>query len=83
MPPQHHELRLPVLGLGEIPITVCCWLVPQGGHVIEGDRVVQLLAGEVTVDLSAPVTGKLIRRQVEEDEQAAEGQILGVIRVES
>jgi pyruvate/2-oxoglutarate dehydrogenase complex dihydrolipoamide acyltransferase (E2) component len=80
MPSEIHEIRLPELGLGNIPITVSCWLVPSGTLVIEGDRLIEVLAGDVTVDLSAPATGKLLRRQVVEGESVTTGQVLGMVR---
>ena len=79
---QHHQLRLPDLGLAGLPITVSCWLVPQGRRVVEGDRLVEILAGEVTVDLDAPATGTLVQRRVDEDQPVTVGQVLGVIRAD-
>jgi pyruvate/2-oxoglutarate dehydrogenase complex dihydrolipoamide acyltransferase (E2) component len=83
MPRSSFELRLPELGLAEVPIRVCCWLVPEGRRVVEGDRLVEVWAGEVTVDLDAPATGTLIQRRVEEDEDVTVGQVLAVIRAEA
>ena len=75
-----HELRLPDLGLDGLAVTVSCWLVPKGGTVIQGDRLLEILAGEVTVDLTAPATGVLVQRRVEEDDPVVTGQLLGIIR---
>ena len=33
---------VPDLGLGETPVVLSLWLVPQGSNVLEGDRVVEL-----------------------------------------
>ena len=79
MSSRRHELRLPELGLDAVAITVSCWLVPEGCRVFEGDRLLEVLAGEVTVDLAAPATGVLTQRQVEEDDTLVTGQLLGII----
>ena len=75
-------LKLPELGMGEIPITVSLWLVEPGERVIEGDRVVEILAGAATVDLPAPTSGVLAEVLVDEDEPVNVGQTLGYIEPE-
>ena len=75
-------LTLPELGMGEIPITVSLWLVEPGERVIEGDRVVEILAGAATVDLPAPTTGVLAEVLVDEDEPVTVGQTLRYIELE-
>jgi pyruvate/2-oxoglutarate dehydrogenase complex dihydrolipoamide acyltransferase (E2) component len=75
-----YAITVPELGLGPCPITVSLWLVPHGARVRRGDRVVELMAGDATVDLSAPVTGVLIRRDAREDDQVAPRQVIGWIR---
>jgi pyruvate/2-oxoglutarate dehydrogenase complex dihydrolipoamide acyltransferase (E2) component len=80
MTSQSHELRLPNLGLDGAAITVSCWLVRRGTAVMQGDRLLEVLAGEVTVDLASPASGVLVRQAVEEDDPVVTGQLLGVIR---
>ena len=75
-------LKLPELGMGEIAITVSLWLVEPGERVIEGDRVVEILAGAATVDLPAPTSGVLAEVLVDEDEPVNVGQTLGYIEPE-
>ena len=74
-----HELTLPELGAGQMPITVSLWLVDVGDEVCEGDRVLEVLFGGVSVDLPAPVGGVLVQTLVGEDDVIAVGQTLGVI----
>ncbi|MCE2727757.1 MAG: lipoyl domain-containing protein [Planctomycetaceae bacterium] len=74
-PAERARLVVPEFGL-DVPLAVAVWLVPQGSAVIEGDRVVQLVAGGVTIDLEAPVTGRLAACLVEEDEPVATGTVL-------
>jgi pyruvate/2-oxoglutarate dehydrogenase complex dihydrolipoamide acyltransferase (E2) component len=70
------RLLVPDLGLEGRAVTVSLWLVPPGGAVLAGDRVVELLAGGATIDLEAPVSGRLVAHLVDEDEQAAAGTAL-------
>ena len=75
-----HAVVVPDLGLPEVAIVVSVWLVPLGARVLPGDRVVELLAGDATVDLVAPVRGVFSQRHVLEDEQVVPGQVLGLIK---
>lgn len=70
LPPR---LVVPDLGLPGGTITLSLWLVPEGAAVLEGDRVAELLCGAATVDLEAPVTGRLARQLVDEDDIVAPG----------
>ena len=67
-------LVAPDLGMGGVVVSL--WLVPAGAEVLEGDRVVELVAGGVTVDLGAPVTGRLVTHVVDEDAAAPAGTVL-------
>ena len=75
------ELRLPALDVDGVNISVCSWHAARGTRVVEGDRLLELLAGEVTVDLDSPATGILIERCVAIDELLATGQLLAIIEV--
>jgi len=74
-----HNLVLPDLGLSDRPVMLSLWLVEVGAEVTEGDRVVELAADSVTVDLPSPTSGTLVETLAVEDEELAIGQILGVI----
>lgn len=74
-----HPLKVPELGLAGVPIRVSVWLVATGRRVSEGERIVQLCAGDVVVDLPAPATGRLTGKRVEEDGEVAVGQLLAEI----
>ncbi len=74
-----HELVMPDLGLGEARVTASAWHVPVGRSVVEGERLLEVLAGEVTVDLPAPVSGRLEKRLVAEDDVLESGQALALI----
>jgi len=74
-------LILPKLGLADILVRTSLWLVPRGSFVREGDRVLEVLAGEVTFDVVSPASGILCEQNTEEDDIVNEGQVLGHIRV--
>jgi pyruvate/2-oxoglutarate dehydrogenase complex dihydrolipoamide acyltransferase (E2) component len=66
-------LVVPEFGLGDVPVVVSLWLVPAGAAVLAGDRVLELVAGGVTIDLEAPVSGRLAAQLVDEDEAVGAG----------
>ena len=46
-----------------------------------GDRVAELAAGGVTVDLEAPLSGRLVRQFVDEDDRLATGMAIAEFEV--
>ena len=80
--PIRHPIILPDLGLADSPVKLSLWLTPLHAQVVEGDRVVELVSGEVTVDLPAPVTGQLVEQLAGEDDILEVGQQLGTIQEE-
>ena len=70
------ELTLPDLDLPGVPVIVSTWHAKQGQRVIEGDRLIEVVAGDVTIDLSAPATGVLIEQCVRIDDPLMLGQLL-------
>jgi pyruvate/2-oxoglutarate dehydrogenase complex dihydrolipoamide acyltransferase (E2) component len=78
------DIVVPELGARPTePIVVSCWLVDVGDEVIEGDRVVELLLGEITFDVASPATGRLERIAVEVDDPVRPGDVLGTIADQS
>lgn len=78
--PPRDRLIVPDLGLGPTRLVLSLWLVPEGSRVAAGDRVVELLADGVTIDLEAPVDGRLVRL-VDEDEPLEAGTVLAEFEV--
>jgi len=72
-------LTVPDLGLSELRLSL--WLVPRGAIVLEGDRVAELVGPGATVDLEAPVTGRLVAWLVDEDRPVAVGDALAIFEV--
>ena len=79
MSTQRHTLVLPELGLGAREVLASLWLVELGGELTAGDRLFEVLAGSVTIDLPAPASGVLVEMLVAEDEPLSVGQPLAVI----
>ena len=79
MPTSLHPLILPDLGLPGVTVVASGWLVEPGSAVVEGDRLLEVLAGSVTVDLPAPATGILSELLVSDDDELHVGQILAII----
>ncbi len=79
MPATHHELVLPDLGLADVSVVASAWHVEQGEEVTAGDRLLEVVAGSVTVDLPAPASGTLIEILVQEDDELTVGQVLAVV----
>jgi pyruvate/2-oxoglutarate dehydrogenase complex dihydrolipoamide acyltransferase (E2) component len=73
------ELRLPDLDLENARVTACAWHAAVGQRVVAGDRLLEVLAGDITVDLPSPATGVLIERWIELDDPLITGQPLAVI----
>lgn len=79
----HVPLLMPDLDLPpQQAITVSGWLVLLGREVLDGDRLLELSAGEVLVDLSAPAAGRLVQKSVAEGEIVVANQVLGLIQTD-
>jgi len=73
------NLVLPDLDLDDQPLTISLWLVEVGSEVAAGDRLVELTADGVTIDLPSPASGVLVETLAIEEEEVQIGQILAVI----
>ena len=77
------KLIVPDLGMPGAAIVLSLWLVPEGVEVLEGDRVAELLSGGATIDLEAPVTGRLVRQLVDEDAAVTPGMAIAEFEPEA
>lgn len=73
-------IHLPDLGADAIVLSV--WYADIGDEVYEGDRLVEVLTGSATFDVSAPATGKLAEKHALTDDAVQPGQVLGMVEVE-
>ena len=62
-----------------VPARVTIWHVRPGQTVVHGDRLIEISAGPVSVDLPAPTSGVLSETRVAEDAAVVAGQVLGII----
>ncbi len=73
---------LPDLGTGpDVPIVVSHWFAARGDRVWEGERLVEVLVGPATFDVSAPVSGRLAEIHGWEDDRVEPGSVLGLVAV--
>lgn len=70
-------VRLPELGASNVRLSL--WFAEVGDHVFEGDRLVEVILGAATFDVSAPVSGVLSHRFATVDAIVCAGQVLGVL----
>lgn len=75
-------ITLPELGAEDETIRVSVWLVHPGEEVAVGDRVVEVLIQGITFDVSAPVSGTVVKIEKSLDTVIVPGDILGWIEAE-
>jgi pyruvate/2-oxoglutarate dehydrogenase complex dihydrolipoamide acyltransferase (E2) component len=68
--------------LGASPVVLSLWFADLGEQVFEGDRLVEVLVGGATFDVSAPATGRLAEKQARPNQALQPGQVLGTIEAE-
>jgi pyruvate/2-oxoglutarate dehydrogenase complex dihydrolipoamide acyltransferase (E2) component len=68
--------------LGAEPVVLSVWFADPGEVVFEGDRLVEVLVGGATFDVSSPVTGRLVEKRVLARASLHPGQVLGIVEVE-
>ena len=76
------ELVLADLDLPGVPIVASAWHAKVGQRVVAGDRLVEVTAGDVTIDLAAPASGILAEQCVRIDDSLSIGQILARIQAD-
>ncbi len=74
------KVLLPDLGSPQAILSV--WFVQPGDRVYAGDRLVEVLVGAATFDVSAPVTGRLVAKCAWPDDSLIPGQVLGLVEEE-
>lgn len=68
---------LPDLGAGAVTLSV--WYAAPGEPVLEGERLVEVLANGATFEVIAPATGRLVEKRVFPGEGLTAGQVLGLV----
>ena len=74
------EFELPELGdlAGDTAI-VSEWYYEDGDFVEENEALLEVVAGDETLDIPAPVAGVLIERRVVEDDLVRVGDVLAIV----
>ena len=70
-------ITMPELGTPQAELSL--WFVELGVRVEEGERLLEILAGAATVDISAPTSGRLVKRCALPPDRVLPGQVLGYI----
>ncbi|MBN2291109.1 MAG: lipoyl domain-containing protein [Pirellulales bacterium] len=73
------SLILPDLELPAQTMRLGLWLVGLGKDVVQGQPLVEIIAGAAVVDLPSPVDGKLVEKLVDEDTAVGPGAVLAII----
>jgi pyruvate/2-oxoglutarate dehydrogenase complex dihydrolipoamide acyltransferase (E2) component len=73
-------ILLPDLGAG--PVLLSAWFARTGEAVYAGDRLVEVLVGGATFDVSCPATGRLAEKLAWPDDPLSPGQVLGLVEGE-
>jgi pyruvate/2-oxoglutarate dehydrogenase complex dihydrolipoamide acyltransferase (E2) component len=68
--------------VGAAPVVLSAWFADPGDAVFEGDRLVEVLVGGATFDVSSPTTGRLAEKQARQNQRLTPGQVLGFVEAE-
>jgi 2-oxoglutarate dehydrogenase E2 component (dihydrolipoamide succinyltransferase) len=71
------ELRVPSVGESITEVQIGDWLVGEGGSARKDDALVVIETDKVTVELPAPVAGKVTRVLKKKGDTAAVGEVIG------
>jgi 2-oxoisovalerate dehydrogenase E2 component (dihydrolipoyl transacylase) len=77
-----YEFKLPDIGEGIAEAEIVAWHVAVGDVVEEDAPLADLMTDKATVEMTAPVAGRVVRLTGEVGEQVAIGSILAVFEVE-
>jgi pyruvate dehydrogenase E2 component (dihydrolipoamide acetyltransferase) len=66
----------------ETEMFVSFWFAEEGEEVLEGDRLVEILAGSVTFDVPAPLSGRLVEVRVAEEDAVHNGDVLALVETD-
>lgn len=68
--------------VGAAPVRLSAWFAEPGDPIYEGDRLVEVLVGGATFDVSAPATGRLAERRALPNDPVRAGEVLGELEVD-
>src|SRR5438094_188833 len=76
------EFKLPDIGEGIAEAEIVAWHVKPGDTIAEDSPLADLMTDKATVEMEAPVSGKVLKLGGEVGENIAIGSVLAVIEVE-
>ncbi|MBX3010482.1 MAG: 2-oxo acid dehydrogenase subunit E2 [Caldilineaceae bacterium] len=76
------EVKLPDLGEGVEEASISRWLVKEGDTVNAGDPILEVATDKVDTEMPAPVSGKILKIHVRENEIATPATVLAMIGAE-
>ncbi|MCE7981204.1 MAG: 2-oxo acid dehydrogenase subunit E2 [Caldilinea sp. CFX5] len=76
------EVKLPELGEGVEEASISRWLVKEGDTVKAGDPILEVATDKVDTEMPAPVSGKILKINVRENEIATANSVLAIIGAE-
>ena len=79
---QRSKIAIILPDVGASPVVLSTWFADPGDVVFEGDRLVEVLVGGATFDVSSPATGRLAVKQARRNERLVPGQVLGFVEAE-
>ena len=77
-----YSFKLPDIGEGIAEAEIVAWHVKLGEHVAEDDPLCDMMTDKATVEMTAPVAGKVTRTAGEAGEMVAIGSILAVFETD-
>lgn len=78
-----HRIRVPDADIAAAKASLVNWLVRRGALVSAGERVAEILVGEILLEATAPATGKLVEKCVAVDQDVVAGQVLAWVEEEA
>lgn len=73
------EVKLPDLGEGVEEASISRWLVKEGDTVQAGDPLLEVATDKVDTEMPSPVSGKILKINVRENEIATQSSVLALI----
>lgn len=82
-PESGYVFRLPDLGEGAVEAEIVAWHVEPGAAVAEDDLLVEVMTDKATMEITSPVTGRLVSRHGEVGEALPVGSPLAVFEADA
>lgn len=78
-----YVFRLPDLGEGAVEAEIVAWRVELGAEVREDDLLVEVMTDKATMEITSPVSGRLVSRKGKVGESLPVGSVLAVFETDA